>query len=112
MEEIIEKNITRGGEFVIKESRCDEVFTPEDFSEEQKMMRDAVKEFADKEIWSKKEEFENLGSKVLSISRKEGVDINNTDQVDEFLLKVDKVDFLINVASINYTKKIQEIIHM
>lgn len=56
-----------------------------------------------------KEEFENLGSKVLSISRKEGVDINNTDQVDEFLLKVDKVDFLINVASINYTKKIQEI---
>lgn len=56
-----------------------------------------------------KEEFQNLGSKVFSISRKEGIDINNTKQVDEFLLKVDKVDFLINVASINYTKKIQEI---
>jgi NAD(P)-dependent dehydrogenase (short-subunit alcohol dehydrogenase family) len=56
-----------------------------------------------------KEEFQNLGSKVLSISRKEGVDINDTKQVDEFLLQVDKVDFLINVASINYTKKIQEI---
>ena len=56
-----------------------------------------------------KEEFQKLGSKVLSISRKEGVDINNTKQVDEFLLQVDKLDFLINVASINYTKKIQEI---
>ena len=56
-----------------------------------------------------KEEFQNLGSKVLSISRKEGVDINDTKQVDEFLLQVDRVDFLINVASINYTKKIQEI---
>ena len=56
-----------------------------------------------------KEEFQNLGSNVLSISRKEGVDINDTKQVDEFLLQVDRVDFLINVASINYTKKIQEI---
>ena len=56
-----------------------------------------------------KEEFQNLGSNVLSISRKEGVDINDTKQVDEFLLQVDRIDFLINVASINYTKKIQEI---
>ena len=56
-----------------------------------------------------KEEFENLGSKVLSISRTEGVDINNTEQIDKFLSNIEKVDFLINVASINYTKKIQEI---
>ena len=32
-----------------------------------------------------KEEFENLGSKVLSISRTDGVDINNTEKVDKFL---------------------------
>tara|TARA_B100000287_G_scaffold244349_1_gene229788 strand:+ start:3399 stop:4070 length:672 start_codon:yes stop_codon:yes gene_type:complete len=56
-----------------------------------------------------KEEFENLGSKVFSISRKEGVDIKDTKKVDKFLSKVDKVDFLINVASINFTKKIDEI---
>ena len=73
MEEIIEKNITRGGEFVIKESRCDDVFTPEDFSEEQKMMRDAVKEFADKEIWSKKEEFEKKNFELtLQVMKKAG----------------------------------------
>lgn len=58
MKETIEKEITRGGEFVVKETQCESIFTPEDFSEEQKMMKDAVKEFADKEIWSKKEEFE------------------------------------------------------
>ena len=73
MEEIIEKNITRGGEFVIKESRCDDVYSPEDFSEEQKMMRDAVKEFADKEIWSKKEEFEKKNFELtLQVMKKAG----------------------------------------
>ena len=51
------KEITRG-EFIVKETKCENIFTTEDFSEEQKMMRDAVKEFADKEIWSKKDEFE------------------------------------------------------
>ena len=55
MKETIEKEITRGGEFVVKDTLCENIFTPEDFTEEQKMMRDAVKEFADKEIWSKKE---------------------------------------------------------
>ena len=37
-----------------------------------------------------KEEFQNLGSKVFSISRKEGIDINNTKQVDKFYLKLIK----------------------
>ena len=38
MKETIEKEITRGGEFVVKETQCESIFTPEDFSEEQKMM--------------------------------------------------------------------------
>jgi hypothetical protein len=52
------KEILRGGQFLIKETPCEAVFTPEDFTEEQKMMRDSVKEFVDREIWPKKEEFE------------------------------------------------------
>lgn len=52
------KDLIRGGQFLVKETRAEDVFTPEDFSEEQKMMRDAVKEFVDREIWPKKEEFE------------------------------------------------------
>ncbi len=56
--ETIEKQLIKGGEFIIKETQCDDIFTPEDFTEEQKMMRDAVRDFADKEIWGKKNEFE------------------------------------------------------
>lgn len=50
--------ITRGGQFLVKETKCEDIFTPEDFSEEQIMMRDSVKEFCDKEIWPNKNRFE------------------------------------------------------
>jgi alkylation response protein AidB-like acyl-CoA dehydrogenase len=58
MAEVTEKDVTRGGQFLVKETKCEDVFTPEDFSEEQKMMRDSVKEFVDKEIWPNKDRFE------------------------------------------------------
>ena len=54
----IDKDILRGGQFLVKESKCEDVFTPEDFSEEQIMMRDAVKEFNDREIVAHRERFE------------------------------------------------------
>lgn len=53
------KDMIRGGQFLVKETVCDDIFTPEDFTEEQKMMRDSVKEFVDKEIWPNKERFEH-----------------------------------------------------
>ncbi|OYU84300.1 MAG: acyl-CoA dehydrogenase [Flavobacterium sp. BFFFF2] len=49
---------TRGGQFIVKETASDQVFTPEDFTEEQRMMRDSVKEFVDQEIWAHKTRFE------------------------------------------------------
>ena len=52
------EDITRGGQFLVKETKCENIFTPEDFSEEQLMMRDSVKEFVDKEIWPYKDRFE------------------------------------------------------
>ncbi|NND63618.1 MAG: acyl-CoA dehydrogenase [Flavobacteriaceae bacterium] len=52
------KELLRGGQFLVKETDCENVFTPEDFSEEQKMMLESVKEFVDREIWPKKERFE------------------------------------------------------
>ncbi len=51
-------DILRGGQFLVKETKCDDIFTPEDFSEEQIMMRDSVKEFVDKELWANKDRFE------------------------------------------------------
>lgn len=56
--ETTEKEILRGGQFLVKETNCEDVFTPEDFSEEQKMMRDSVIEFNDREIIPNKPRFE------------------------------------------------------
>jgi alkylation response protein AidB-like acyl-CoA dehydrogenase len=57
--ETINKEILRGGQFLVKETKCEDVFTLEDLSEEQKMMRDSTKEFVDREIWGHWERFEN-----------------------------------------------------
>ena len=51
-------DIIRGGQFLVKETKCEDIFTPEDFNEEQVMMRDSVIEFVDKELWPNKERFE------------------------------------------------------
>jgi alkylation response protein AidB-like acyl-CoA dehydrogenase len=55
----MEKDIIRGGQFLVKDVPCDSVFTPEDFNEEQRMMRDSVKEFVDRELWAHWERFES-----------------------------------------------------
>ena len=54
-------DIIRGGQFLVKETKCEDIFTPEDFNEEQVMMRDSVIEFVDKEIWPNKDRFEHNG---------------------------------------------------
>lgn len=51
--------ITKGGEFLIKETKSEHVFIPEEFSEEQLMMKEAVKDFIDREVWPNKTRFEN-----------------------------------------------------
>lgn len=56
--ESTEKDILRGGQFLVKETNCEDIFTPEDFSEEQRMMKEAVTEFVDREIWPNKPRFE------------------------------------------------------
>ena len=53
-----EKDILRGGQFLVKETSCENVFTPEDFTEEQQMMKEAVMEFNDREIIPHKVRFE------------------------------------------------------
>ncbi|MEO2127652.1 MAG: acyl-CoA dehydrogenase family protein [Christiangramia sp.] len=67
------KEILRGGQFLVKDTDCNEIFTPEDFTEEQQMMKDSVKEFVDREIWPNKEEFEKKNySLTEEIMRKAG----------------------------------------
>tara|TARA_R110002049_G_scaffold71370_1_gene183867 strand:+ start:27287 stop:29089 length:1803 start_codon:yes stop_codon:yes gene_type:complete len=56
--ETTNNNLLRGGQFIVKETKCEDIFTPEDFSEEQKMMKEAVMEFNDREIIPNRAKFE------------------------------------------------------
>ena len=55
----MENEIIRGGQFIVKNTKCEEIFTPEDFTEEQKMMKDAVMKFNEREIIPFRDRFEN-----------------------------------------------------
>ena len=56
--ELETKKLIKGGEFIIRDSSPEDIFTPEDFTEEQIMMKESVQEFVDREIWPHKERFE------------------------------------------------------
>jgi alkylation response protein AidB-like acyl-CoA dehydrogenase len=63
----------KGGEFLIKEIKSEDIFVSEEFSEEQKMMKEAVIEFIDREVWPHKERFENKDYALTeSVMRKAG----------------------------------------
>jgi alkylation response protein AidB-like acyl-CoA dehydrogenase len=55
--EIKEKNIIRGGEFIIKASDPQEIFTPEDYTEEQLMFRKSMRDFLNQEVEPIKDKF-------------------------------------------------------
>ena len=66
-------NLIRGGQFIVHKTEAKDVFTPEDFTEEQRMMRDSVKEFIDKEVMPKKPQFEQKDYALTeSVMRKAG----------------------------------------
>lgn len=52
-------NTLKGGEFIIKDIPAKEIFTLEEISEEQKMLRESIKEFIDKEVVPHNERFEH-----------------------------------------------------
>ncbi|HIP31677.1 MAG TPA: acyl-CoA dehydrogenase [Crocinitomicaceae bacterium] len=73
MEEKTNTELIRGGQFIVKDTPCEAVFTPEDFTEEQKMMKEAVTDFVDREIWPHKARLEKKDYALTeSIMRKAG----------------------------------------
>ncbi len=50
MEEVVQQSAIKGGEFIIRDTEASEIFIPEEFSEEQKMMAAAAQDFIDLEI--------------------------------------------------------------
>ncbi|PYS31683.1 MAG: acyl-CoA dehydrogenase [Acidobacteria bacterium] len=51
--------LKRGGSFLIEDSAAEDVFTPEDFSEEQIMIRDMTEQFVEEEVLPQQEKIEN-----------------------------------------------------
>ncbi|HAD95792.1 MAG TPA: acyl-CoA dehydrogenase [Cryomorphaceae bacterium] len=63
----------KGGEFLIRDVSSDEVFIPEDFNEEQRMMAEATTEFIEKEVIPERERFEKKDYDfTLSLMKKAG----------------------------------------
>ncbi len=53
-------NFKKGGSFLIEDTKPEEIFTPEDFSEQHKMIADTTKDFVDKEVMPNVEKLEEL----------------------------------------------------
>ncbi len=65
MEATAQKSI-KGGEFLIRETEAGEIFIPEEFSEEQKMMAVATQDFIDTEIFPNVERIDKLEPGLMS----------------------------------------------
>src|SRR5574338_144495 len=50
MDTKLEKEYMKGGEFLIADQTPAEIFTPEDFTEEQRMIGETTREFVDNEV--------------------------------------------------------------
>ncbi|MGE5189645.1 MAG: acyl-CoA dehydrogenase family protein, partial [Gemmatimonadota bacterium] len=64
---------TKGGEFLIVETRPDSAFTPEDFSEEQRRLADTIEQFLAREVLPEAERIENHDfAPVASLMKRAG----------------------------------------
>jgi alkylation response protein AidB-like acyl-CoA dehydrogenase len=54
------KKAIRGGEFLIRETEANEIFIPEDFNEEQKMIEQQCKDFLNKEVYPRLDEIDSM----------------------------------------------------
>ncbi|NIJ51187.1 acyl-CoA dehydrogenase family protein [Dyadobacter arcticus] len=59
------KTSIKGGEFLIKETAASQIFIPEEFTEEQRMIADTCRDFLSKEIWPRLDEIDHATSPEL-----------------------------------------------
>jgi len=62
------KTSIKGGEFLIKETSASQIFIPEEFNEEQKMIADTCRDFLRTEIWPRLDEIDKAKSPELMSS--------------------------------------------
>src|SRR5438093_4057693 len=72
---IDKKEIVRGGSFLIEERTPAEIFTPEDFNEEHRMIADTTRQFMDAEVLPRIDELENKDWKLARELGKKGAEL-------------------------------------
>jgi alkylation response protein AidB-like acyl-CoA dehydrogenase len=65
MNAVEQKRAIKGGEFLIRETQAQEVFIPEDFNEEQKMIAQTCKDFLKQEIHPRLDEIDSMKNPEL-----------------------------------------------
>lgn len=61
-----QKQILKGGEFLIKETQAQDVFIPEEFNEEQRMMAQSCKEFTETQVVPQMDQLEKHDRELLA----------------------------------------------
>ncbi|OYT17090.1 MAG: acyl-CoA dehydrogenase [Bacteroidetes bacterium 4572_77] len=65
------KQVLKGGEFLVKETQAQDIFIPEEFNEEQRMMAQSCKEFTETVVIPQMDDLENHNRELLSKMIKE-----------------------------------------
>ena len=55
-----QKELIKGGAFLIEEYTPEQIFTPEDFTEEHRMIAETTRQFVDKEVMPRIDELESM----------------------------------------------------
>src|SRR6266571_2802059 len=72
---IEQKEIVKGGSFLIEERTLAEIFTPEDFNEEHRMIAETTRQFVDAEVVPRIDELENKDWKLARELVKQAADL-------------------------------------
>src|SRR5260221_1444661 len=72
---IDKKEIIKGGSFLLEERTPSEIFTPEDFNEEHRMIADTTRQFMDAEVLPRINELENKDWKLARELIKQAADL-------------------------------------
>src|SRR3989441_11399272 len=72
---LAQKEIFKGGSFLIEDRTADEIFTPEDFNEEHRMIADTTRQFVDAEVVPRIDELEKKDWKLSRDLIKQAADL-------------------------------------
>ena len=99
------ENIAKGGEYLITEVTCAEVFTPEDFSDEQRQMGETTEQFVQNEILPHLDEIEKQNFDLVVEGMKKAGDLGllMMDAPEEYGgLELDKASSMLVGEKISY----------